>query len=99
MSSIANTKMDTTMAYKTLEAPDQERLLSRAEAARYLSENWRIPTSVALLAKLAVNGGGPEYRKAGRTPLYPQDGLDTYAKAKLTRRVRCTAELREANSS
>ena len=49
---------------------DEERLLSRAEAAQYLSEIKRIPTSVALLAKLVVTGDGPEYRKAGRTPLY-----------------------------
>lgn len=54
-----------------------ERLLRRSEAARYLIDTWRISCSVATLAKLAVAGSGPEFRKAGRTPLYPQDGLDT----------------------
>ena len=33
-------------------------------------------------SELAVVGGGPEYRKAGRTPLYPQDALDEYAALK-----------------
>ena len=73
----------------------QERLRRRAEASRYLVETWQIPCSVGALANLAVVGGGPEYRKAGRTPLYPQDALDEYARSKLSRRVRKTAELRE----
>ena len=72
-----------------------ERLFRRAEASQYLVETWRIPCSAGALAKLAVVGGGPEYRKAGRTPLYPQDALDEYARSKLSRRVRKTAELRE----
>jgi hypothetical protein len=76
----------------------QERRLNRSDAARYLVETWQIPCSVATLAKLAVIGGGPEFRKAGRTPLYPQDGLDSYAQSKMSRRVRSTSEL-ELNKS
>jgi hypothetical protein len=75
-----------------------EQLLRRSEASGYLNEIWRIPHSTATLAKLAVVGGGPEFRKAGRTPLYPQDGLDTYAQSRMSRRVRSTAEL-DANKS
>jgi hypothetical protein len=71
----------------------QEQLLLRPEAAKYLISRWRIPCSVSTLAKLAVIGDGPEFRKSGRTPLYPQDALDAYAQAKLTRRVRSTSEL------
>jgi hypothetical protein len=74
-----------------------EQLLRRQEAARYLQNTWSIPHSPATLAKLAVTGGGPEYRKAGRTPLYPQDALDSYARSKLSKRVRSTAELRSAD--
>jgi hypothetical protein len=85
------------MSQEGVRAVDQEQLLSRVEASQYLSGNWHIPTSVALLAKLAVTGGGPEYRKAGRTPLYPQDALDSYARSKLSRRIRSTAELRGAD--
>jgi hypothetical protein len=77
---------------------NREQLLSRAEAAQYLTECRRIRTSVASLAKFAVTGEGPEFRKAGRIPLYPQDALDSYAEAKLSQRVRSTAELREANA-
>jgi hypothetical protein len=75
------------------ESVARERLLRRVEASHYLNEIWRIPHSPATLAKLAVVGGGPEFRKAGRTPLYPQDGLDTYAQHKMSRRVRSTSEL------
>jgi hypothetical protein len=80
------------------ESVGAERLLRRPEASRYLNEIWGIPHAPATLAKLAVVGGGPEFRKAGRTPLYPQDGLDTYAQSKMSRRVRSTAEL-DANKS
>jgi hypothetical protein len=31
---------------------------------------------------------------AGRYPLYPQDGLDDWARAKISPRVRSTSELR-----
>ena len=40
-------------------------LRRRNEAAKYLSEVWRIPTSPNYLAKLATVGGGPCFRKAG----------------------------------
>jgi hypothetical protein len=97
MPSIAIVLMDNSMFQKAATALDEEQLLTRVEASRYLSGDWHIPTSVALLAKLAVTGGGPEYRKAGRTPLYPQDALDSYARSKLSKRVRSTAELRSAD--
>jgi hypothetical protein len=74
----------------------KERLLRRSEAARYLADTWRISCSTATLAKLAVAGNGPEFRKAGRTPLYPQDGLDAYARSRLSRRVRSASELAAA---
>ena len=35
------------------------------------------------LAKLAVVGGGPIYRKAGRFPLYTQEDLDHWADSRL----------------
>jgi hypothetical protein len=76
-----------------------EQLFRREEAARYLRDSWKIQLSAGTLAKLAVSGSGPEYRKSGRTPLYPQDALDSYAQARLSRRVRSTAELRDANAS
>jgi hypothetical protein len=44
--------------------------LRRVDAARHVREAWGLPCSPRWLAKLAVTGGGPIYRKAGRTPIY-----------------------------
>ena len=52
------------------------RYLRRSAAARYVRDTWGLPCSPKWLAKLAVIGGGPIYRKAGRFPLYTPDELD-----------------------
>jgi hypothetical protein len=70
-----------------------ERLRCRVAAAQYVKETYGFPCSPKWFAKLAVIGGGPEFRRAGRTPLYPEDALDTWAESRLSRRVRSTAEL------
>ena len=44
-----------------------KRYMTRAEAAKYITDNW-FPHSPKTLAKLAVIGGGPVFRKAGRVP-------------------------------
>jgi hypothetical protein len=74
-----------------------ERLRRRNAAAQYIQSEWGIPCSPKTLAKLAVIGGGPAFRKAGRTPLYPEDGLDDWARSKLSPRVRSTSELSQAH--
>ena len=43
--------------------------LRRADAAHYVRSTWGIPCSTRWLAKLAVTGGGPIFRKAGRFPI------------------------------
>lgn len=63
--------------------PPVEPLLTRAAAASYLSERWGIRRTRATLNKLASVGGGPRYRKAGRTPLYARADLDAWAAALL----------------
>ena len=55
------------------------RLFRRTEAAEYVRNTYAFPCSPRWLAKLAVVGGGPAFRKAGRTPLYAQESLDTWA--------------------
>lgn len=55
----------------------------RATAARYVRETWGLPCSSKWLAKLAVTGGGPLYRKAGRFPVYTAADLDTWAQSRL----------------
>lgn len=57
--------------------------LRRAAAARYVREAWGLPCSSKWLAKLAVTGGGPVYRKAGRFPIYTAADLDTWAQSRI----------------
>lgn len=59
------------------------RYLRRTAAARYVRENWGLPCSSKWLAKLAVVGGGPIYRKAGRFPLYSPEDLDQWAESRI----------------
>jgi hypothetical protein len=73
--------------------PSPERRFRRKEAARYLTDVWGIPMSPKTLAKLAVIGGGPLFRKAGRFPLYEILELDRFARGKLSPLVGSTSEL------
>ena len=73
-----------------------ERLLRRTEAATYVTGTYGIPCSPKTLAKLAVVGGGPAYRKAGPFPLYDTDDLNDWAQSKLGPKVRSTSETAEA---
>jgi len=70
-----------------------DRLLRRKEAAKYVTETYGFPCSPNTLAKLAcVSSDGPPFRMAGRIPLYPQDGLDAWARKKIGPLVRSTSE-------
>jgi hypothetical protein len=57
--------------------------MRRKQASEYLHKEHGVSLSAATLAKLAVVGGGPAYRKDGRFPLYDQPVLDAYALARL----------------
>ena len=66
------------------EAANQDRLLRRSEAAKYVTDKYGIPCSPKTLAKLAcVSSEGPPFRFAGRFPLYPVSGLDAWAQSKI----------------
>lgn len=69
------------------------RSFRRKDAAAYIRESFGFPCSPAWLAKLAVVGGGPCFRKAGRYPLYSQEDLDEWAESRLGPRVASTSEL------
>jgi hypothetical protein len=69
-----------------------KRDMTRIEAARYITDHW-FPCSPKTLAKLAVVGGGPEFRKAGRMPLYSIAACDRYSRSKIGPVLRSTAEL------
>lgn len=75
-----------------INAPATGRYLRRTEAAAYVADTFGIPCSPKTLAKLAVVGGGPAYRKAGPYPLYAPSDLDEWANAKLGPRVRSSSE-------
>jgi hypothetical protein len=74
-----------------------ERLLRRAEAAKYVVETYNVPCSRKTLAKMAcIRSDGPPFRLAGRFPLYPTSGLDAWARSKIGPLVRSTSEARTA---
>jgi hypothetical protein len=76
-------------------ATENERLLRRSEAAKYVVETYNVPCSPKTLAKLAcISSTGPPFRLAGRFPLYPTSGLDAWALAKIGKLVRSTSESR-----
>jgi hypothetical protein len=72
------------------------RYLRRGEAAAHVYAKWGIPCSPKTLAKLAVIGGGPVFRKAGRLPLYSASDLDAWAEGRISKPVRSTSELAAA---
>ncbi len=65
----------------------------RAEASTYLKEKWGISRKPSTLAKLAVIGGGPNFQKDGKTPLYPGNELDSYAESQLSPLKSSTSDL------
>jgi hypothetical protein len=69
-----------------------QRMLRRAEAAQYARDTWGLPCATRTLAKLAVLGGGPLFRKAGRIPLYDPVDIDTWVSAKLGPKQRSTSD-------
>jgi hypothetical protein len=69
--------------------------IRRKAAAQYLREHWGLPRTANTLAKLAVVGGGPIFRKAGRIPLYAPADLDQYAEDQLSKPMRSTSDIGE----
>jgi len=69
------------------------RYLRREEAARYIQTVYAFSCSRQWLAKLAVVGGGPVYRKAGRTPIYAPEDLDAWASARIGRPQRSSSDV------
>jgi hypothetical protein len=59
------------------------RLLRREAASTYLKQTWGVVRAPTTLAKLAVRGGGPPFRRDGRVPLYSTDDLDQWVSSRL----------------
>ena len=71
---------------------DDTRYLRRADAASHITGRFGFPCSRQWLAKLAVTGSGPVYRKAGRTPIYAPDDLDAWACSRIGAPQRSTSD-------
>lgn len=68
--------------------------MRREAAALFVRDHLGFPCTPKTLAKLAVIGGGPVFRKAGRYPLYDPQDLEKWVQSRLSRRVSSTSELR-----
>jgi hypothetical protein len=68
------------------------RFLRRKAASHYLEEAWGVTRTPSTLAKYAVIGGGPIFRRAGRVPLYLTDDLDEWVASKLSAPMRSTSD-------
>lgn len=66
--------------------------LRRDDAAEYVRRTYGFPCSPRWLAKLAVVGDGPIFRKAGRTVLYERDDLDVWARSRIGPKRTSTSE-------
>jgi hypothetical protein len=66
--------------------------LRRKAASQYLEDKYGIHRAPATLAKLAVIGGGPPFRRDGRIPLYSTDDLDKWATSRLSAPMRSTSD-------
>jgi hypothetical protein len=75
------------------------RFLGRNEASKYLDAVWGVRRAPSTLAKLAVTGGGPIFRRAGRVPLYSTDDLDKWVASKLSSAMRSTSDACSPNGS
>jgi hypothetical protein len=63
----------------------------RKPAAEFLT-SLGLPTAPATLAKLAVVGGGPEFQKWGRLPVYTEPALRAWAEHRLGKPATSTTE-------
>jgi hypothetical protein len=66
--------------------------LRREQAAAYLQERYGAYT-VETLAKLACLGGGPQFRRMGRFPVYTRHDLDNWVASRMSPPVSSTSEL------
>jgi hypothetical protein len=74
-------------------AAQSVRYLRRVDAARYIELTYGFPCSPRWLAKLAVVGGGPIYRKAARTPIYAPADLDAWAQSRIGAPQKSTSDI------
>src|SRR5262245_2449932 len=64
------------------------KLIRRREASQYLLEVHGLQFAPDTLAKFACEGTGPEIHFVNKIPFYRPTGLDTWAKAKISKPTR-----------
>jgi hypothetical protein len=69
--------------------------LRRRLASEYLELRWGITIAPSTLAKWACVGGGPDFQRMNRTPLYSLVGLDAWARQKLGPTICNTSQVTE----
>ncbi len=72
------------------------KFLTRADAADYVKDRFGFPCSRQWLAKLAVVGGGPVFRKAGRAVIYTPADLEAWASKRIGAPQRSTSDTRRS---
>jgi hypothetical protein len=82
--------------FEASQSANGQRFLRRADAAAYVSTRYGFPCSRQWLAKLAVIGGGPVFRKAGRFPIYRPSDLDAWAQSRIGPEQSSTSEMAES---
>src|SRR5258707_14208723 len=75
------------------DAMETYRLLRRKAASAYLHETYGLERAPSTLAKLAVIGGGPVFRRMNRVPLYSIDDLEEWVASKLSRPMGSTSDI------
>lgn len=75
-----------------LVTPIVKKLHRRREAGEYLLAKYGFGAA-ATLAKMAVQGNGPAFMKAGRIPLYEERSLDEWAQSRISGPIRSTSEI------
>ena len=65
----------------------------RKAAAAYLREVYGVPCSENWLAKLAVSGNGPPFRRYARYPFYSQSDLNSWVQGRMSALAHSTAGL------
>lgn len=66
--------------------------LRRKAASKYLNQTHGVQRAPSTLAKLAVIGGGPVFRRVGRIPLYSTEDLDDWVSSILSKPMRSTSD-------
>ena len=70
-----------------------QKFLRRKAASEYLHETHGLDRAPSTLAKLAVTGGGPTFRRMGRVPIYTPQDLDAWVEFKLSPRMHSTSQV------